>query len=141
MLRLATTMILIDTSAMIAILCKDDHYHTPAKKVWFDLLSDEKTIHCNNYILTEAVSLIQRRHGINILRLFQSNMLPLLHVEWLTEQNHAEAMDALLTANRRRLSLVDCSAFATMRRLGMRTAFTFDTHFVKQGFEVIPGIG
>lgn len=47
-------------------------------------------------------------------------------------------MQNVLTANRRQLSLVDCSAFETMRRLDIETVFTFDEHFREQGFNVIP---
>ena len=43
-----------------------------------------------------------------------------------------------LAANRRKLSLVDCSAFETMLRLSIQAVFTFDKHFSEQGFDVIP---
>jgi len=131
-------MILIDTSAIIAILCKEDRFHDQAKQSWFDLIEKDKTIRCNNYILLEAISLIQRRYGMAILRAFQNDMMPLLKVEWLGEIEHQEAMINLLFANRRGLSLVDTISFATMRRLEIQTAFTLNPHFAEQGFEVIP---
>jgi predicted nucleic acid-binding protein len=46
--------------------------------------------------------------------------------------------EQLLTADRRQLSLVDCSSFETMRRLGIKKVFSFDEHFREQDFEVIP---
>ncbi|MBC8497340.1 MAG: PIN domain-containing protein [Chloroflexi bacterium] len=131
-------MILIDTSAIIAILCREDRFHDQAKQTWFDLIEKNETIQCNNYILLEAISLIQRRHGMNILRTFQMDMMPLLTVEWLGKTEHNEAMNTLLLANRRRLSLVDFTSFETMLRQGIQKAFTFDSHFAEQGFEVIP---
>ncbi len=130
-------MILIDTSAIIAVLCEDDRYHSLAGETWKRLVREGEGIWCNNYILVEAVSIIQRRYGMQILRLFHENMLPLLTIEWLGEQDHAEAMAILLAANRRRLSLVDCSAFVTMRRRGIRQVFTFDPHFAEQGFRAV----
>jgi predicted nucleic acid-binding protein len=48
------------------------------------------------------------------------------------------AINTVLTANRRNLNLVDCSSFETMRRLGIKTIFTFDEHSKEQGFQVIP---
>jgi predicted nucleic acid-binding protein len=48
------------------------------------------------------------------------------------------AMSALLAANRRTLSLVDCTSFEIMRESGLDTVFTFDAHFSEQGFKVIP---
>jgi len=43
-------------------------------------------------------------------------------------------MELLISANLRKLSLVDCTSFVLMRRLGVETAFAFDQHFVEQGF-------
>jgi predicted nucleic acid-binding protein len=45
---------------------------------------------------------------------------------------------ALLAANRRLLSLVDCTSFQTMRLRGISRVFTFDHHFKEYGFEVQP---
>jgi predicted nucleic acid-binding protein len=45
---------------------------------------------------------------------------------------------ALLTANRRELSLVDCVSFEVMRRRDITSAFAIDTDFSKQGFTVVP---
>jgi predicted nucleic acid-binding protein len=47
-------------------------------------------------------------------------------------------VNALLIADRPDLSLVDCTSFETMRRLGLTRAFAFDPHFTEQGFEVVP---
>ena len=47
-------------------------------------------------------------------------------------------MQLLHKHNRRHLSLVDVSAFATMRRMGANQVFTFDQHFAEEGFEVFP---
>ncbi|MEA3351648.1 MAG: PIN domain-containing protein [Chloroflexota bacterium] len=131
-------MILIDTSAIIAVLCKEDQYHTQAAKIWIDLLDKNERILCNNYILLETTALIQRRHGLDIIRAFYNDMVPILQVEWLDHDQHTQSVEALLRYDRRRLSLVDLTAFATMRRLGIRKAFTFDKHFAEQGFDVIP---
>jgi len=65
------------------------------------------------------------------------NAAPLLHIEWVDETLHQAGVVALLTANRRQLSLVDCISFETMRRLGLDTAFAFDQHFVEQGFRCL----
>lgn len=59
-------------------------------------------------------------------------------MDWIGEEQHAAAIQTILTANRRNLSLVDCASFETMRRLGIETVFTFDEHFRDQGFKVIP---
>ena len=48
------------------------------------------------------------------------------------------AMEMILAASRKKLSLVDCSSFLVMREVGVREAFCFDRHFREQGFHVLP---
>jgi predicted nucleic acid-binding protein len=71
-------------------------------------------------------------------RTLHEDIVPALGVEWLDAQDHDAGVKAMLIADRRQLSLVDCSSFETMRRLGISTAFTFDRHFAEQGFVCIP---
>jgi predicted nucleic acid-binding protein len=62
-------------------------------------------------------------------------------VEWVLPSMHAAAKATFLAANRRRLSLVDCTSFEVMRRLRITRAFAVDPHFAEQGFEVVPQLG
>ena len=64
--------------------------------------------------------------------------VPLLEVDWITEDDHARGMEAVLLAARRKLSLVDCVSFRSMRNPGLSTDLTFDDHFREQGFTVVP---
>jgi predicted nucleic acid-binding protein len=92
----------------------------------------------NNYVVLECASLLQNRVGFPSVRAFANDLLPLMQIDWVTEQRHRSAMEALLASSRRKLSLVDCASFQTMRDFGVRAAFTFDSHFREQGFEMIP---
>jgi predicted nucleic acid-binding protein len=134
-------MIFVDTSAFVALLDAADGQHTTAERIWRRLLDDydDNELVSNNYVLLETCALVQRRYGLQVLRTFQEQAVPLLQVDWLGPEQHEAAMAAVLAANRRGLSLVDCASFETMRRLGIRTAFTFDPHFAELGYEV-PGI-
>jgi predicted nucleic acid-binding protein len=57
-------------------------------------------------------------------------------LEWVTTDDHERAIEALLVADRRRLSLVDCVSFEVMCRLDIRECLAFDQHFAEQGFVV-----
>jgi predicted nucleic acid-binding protein len=72
------------------------------------------------------------------VRDFQTKILALLQIEWVDEAQHISAIETVLQANRRKLSLIDCSAFQTINSLGINTVFTFDPHFAERGFNVIP---
>jgi len=131
-------VVYIDTSAILAVLHEEDMNHARATETWLHLAQDEVELVCNNYVFIEAFSLLQRRYGLEKAAALQERIAPLLEIDWQNEQFHAEAVHSVLTANRRSLSLVDCASFATMRRLRIDSAFTFDEHFKEQGFRVLP---
>ncbi len=128
----------IDTSAFYALLDRDDANHRKAKDVWTNLLKNENAFITSNYILVEIFSLIQHRLGIEAVRGFQNDILPLVNIEFVAPELHRSGVSALLSASRRNLSLVDCVSFEMMRTLEIRTAFAFDPHFKEQGFHILP---
>ena len=127
----------IDTSAFLAILNANDQFHPPAREIWNKLLNSGATLFTSNYILLETSALLQHRFGIEALRLFEGDMLPVMEICWVDQTIHEQGMSALLAANRRDLSLVDCTSFEIMRQRGLKKVFTFDPHFGQQGFDVI----
>lgn len=131
-------MVFVDTSALIAGLNRDDENHRAADGTWKRLVSEETVLTTTNYVVVECTALIQGRLGMGAVRGFVEEMMPLLQVEWIAEDLHRAATVALLAANRRSLSLVDLTSFETMRRLGIRRAFTFDRHFGDYGFTCLP---
>ena len=131
-------ILFIDTSAFYALFDRDDANHVRAKKRWNDVLSMENTIITSNYVLVESFALMQHRLGLDAVRGFQEDVLPVINVEWVNGSIHRAGVSALLAASKRKLSLVDCVSFETMRSLGIKTVFAFDPHFTEQGFNCIP---
>lgn len=130
--------IFVDTSAFYAILCANDPNHPAARRVWEQLLQNDERLICTNYILLETLTLLQHRVGIEAVRVFQEDIIPWLLIEWINDEHHQVAVNALITSGRRSLSLVDCSSFEVMRRLSLFTVFAFDPHFSEQGFTCLP---
>jgi predicted nucleic acid-binding protein len=62
-----------------------------------------------------------------------------MEIVWVDEATHSLAVTALLAAQRRKLSLVDCASFAVMRMRGAQVAFAFDRHFAVEGFRFPAG--
>jgi uncharacterized protein len=127
----------MDTSAFMAVLNLDDRHHDSARIAWIKILESDSTLICSSYVLVETYALLQNRLGIEAVRAFQRDIAPLLEVVWVKEDLHRVALNALLTANRSNLSLVDCIIFSLMRSLNVIRAFTYDKHFTEQGFQVI----
>ena len=130
--------VFIDTSAFYALLDRDDESHRKAKNSWADLLKNDDTLVTNNYVLVETFALIQHRLGMDAVRGFQNDILPLVNIEFVVPELHRSGVSALLLASRRNLSLVDCVSFEMMRTLEVKIAFAFDPHFKEQGFNTLP---
>jgi uncharacterized protein len=129
--------VFIDTSALYAVFDRDDSSHRPAREIWTRLLTEDATLLTTNYVLLETSALFQRRLGLPAFRAFHEDVVPLLSVEWVSEQEHGAGVGAVLAAARKKLSLVDCVSFQIMRQQGVRAAFCFDSHFREQGFDVL----
>ncbi|MEF9426986.1 MAG: PIN domain-containing protein [Candidatus Mariimomonas ferrooxydans] len=126
--------VFIDTSALMAVLDADDGYHKKAKDIWVSLISEEETIISSNYVLVETFALVQNRLGLKAVRTLQEDILPMITVDWVDEASHKAGVTGVLTALRKKLSLVDCTSFAIMRKLGIKKVFAYDPHFKEQGF-------
>ena len=130
--------VFVDTSAMLAVLDADDRNHPAVAQAWKDLVNEGRDLVTSSYVLVETFALVQSRLGVEAVRVADQDVLPAVSVIWLEPEVHRAAVSALLTAGRRQLSLVDCASFETMRRYGITTALTLDSHFAEQGFQVLP---
>lgn len=131
-------MIFCDTSAFIMVVDAAQPKHALAAQKWQELVKERALVVSSSYVVAEAVSVLQARVGLQAVSDFHERIYPLLHVEWIDAPTHEAAMESLLTASRRKLSLVDCTSFIVMRRLGLSRVFAFDPHFAEQGFKVVP---
>lgn len=127
----------VDTSAFLAVLNPNDQFHPEAARIWRELITNEITPVCSNYVIVETIALVQSRMGIAAVDAFVNSIQPSLQVEWVSESEHASGVHLLRTLNRRRLSLVDCVSFIQMQRLGIQQVFAFDPHYSEQGFVLL----
>ena len=131
-------MIFVDTSAILAVLDAADERHAAADRAWNELLDKDEPLVMSSYVLVELLALAQSRLGIAAVRTLDAEVLPLIGVVWVDAEIHRRALSSVLAASHRNLSLVDCTSFEVMRRIGIRTAFTLDSDFSEQGFKVMP---
>jgi uncharacterized protein len=130
-------MVFVDTSALHAVLDRDDDNHATARTTWERIAS---LIGCpadTYYVLLETVALVQSRLGMPAVRSFQERIIPILQVYWVKESDDGTAIEMMIAADRRRLSLVDGTSFLTMRSHTVSDVFCFDKHFEEQGFTLV----
>jgi len=133
-------MIFLDTSAIYAMADREDPLHERAKERFQALLDAGEGILTHNYVLVEAMALVQSRLGVSAaLKLARDCRA--FDVEWVDETTHAEAVRRLARLGKRRVSFVDLVSFLVMRRRGVRMALAFDPDFESEGFQLLDGHG
>ena len=121
-----------DTSGFLAFLDPEDNHHEDALGAMEILRERGQPLHTSNYVVLEAVSILHHRSGIAAVRRLHE-ALTAFKIEWIDEPIHSAGLSAVLASGRRGPSLVDCTSFELMRRLGISEAFAFDRHFTEAG--------
>jgi predicted nucleic acid-binding protein len=128
--------VFVDTSFLVALLDEDDPMYADALRLWKRVEAGRLFVLTSNYVVLEACAVLQRRLGVGAVRKLVRQILEPVSLEWVTSADHERALEALLVADRRNLSMVDCVSFEVMRRLGVHECLAFDRHFGEQGFAV-----
>ena len=75
-------MVFVDTSAVLALLDGDDQLHSLADHAWAEMLPSHRALITTNYVVLETCALLQRRFGMDALKTFYNDILPVLVIEW-----------------------------------------------------------
>jgi len=129
--------VFIDTSAFYALMDRSDNNHKEAAGLWTYFLEKDFCIQTSNYIILETMALLQNRLGFEAADLWYRDVLSLAEILWVDKSIHNLAHELWLSFGRRKLSLVDCVSFVTMRHYKIEKVFGFDKHFGEQGFEIV----
>lgn len=136
--------IFVDTSVWYAAVDKGDGDNARARKI----LSTDEPLLTSDHVLIETWALVRSRINDNAARRFweglRSGVATIetvsaadLETAWQIGESHAD----------QGFSLVDCTSFAVMRRLGVERAASFDHHFAifrfgpkrRHAFTILPG--
>ena len=128
----------VDTSALYAVMDASDYHHIRAERSWRALIEGDASLVTTNYVLLETIALLQGRLGMEAVKVFHDDVIPVVRVLWIDERDHQTAADDLLLYGKKDLSLVDCVSFHIILKAGIDTVFVFDRHFKARGFKVIP---
>jgi uncharacterized protein len=127
--------VLVDTSAIYALLDRSDANHAAAAALLPQLRHRQPVTH--SYVVVESVALTQARLGIDAVRRLLDDLLPVFDLRFVGQDLHHAAAAALLAARSRDISFVDRVSFELMRRTAIREAFAFDRHFEGEGFALL----
>jgi predicted nucleic acid-binding protein len=129
--------VIVDTSALFALLDRRDARHASAVAFWTD--PDDEDLVTHAYVVVESVALVRSRLGAEAVAALVDELLPAIRVEMVDRSLH----DACLADIRRiggGASLVDRVTIAFAARHGIGRAFAYDADLARAGLvPVAPG--
>jgi predicted nucleic acid-binding protein len=127
--------ILVDTSAVYALLDRGDDWHNAARDSLERLKNTRSEPFLTNFIVAECHALTLARLGAGLARSWL--LTNVWAVERVTLDDEVSAKEIIRKYTDKTFSYTDATSFAVMERLGLRTALAFDPHFRQYGFQVI----
>jgi predicted nucleic acid-binding protein len=122
--------VVVDTSALFALLDRRDAHHASAVAFWAD--PDDEDLVTHAYVVVESVALVRARLGVAAVTALVDDLLPAIRVEMVDRPLH----DASLADTRRiggGTSLVDRVTLNFAARHGIARAFAYDTDLAAEG--------
>lgn len=128
----------VDTSAWYALNDRDDQFRQQALNKMTLAKSQHIELITSDYIFDESVTLISARIGHRSAVAFGDAMMKSSFASMVTVSDDVRlaAFELFSKYGDKDLSFTDCTSFALMKRLKLKTAFTFDGHFQQVGFEM-----
>lgn len=126
--------VLVDTSAVYALIDKDDSYHRRAVAILRSLPRHGLSPFLTNFVVAESHALLLSRLGAQTARDWLLNQSwPIEPVSLVDEEKAKEITRRYMDKT---FSYTDATSFAVMERLGAREAFAFDPHFQQYGLKL-----
>jgi predicted nucleic acid-binding protein len=129
--------IIVDTSAIFALINPVDEFHTSASDTYTDLLDSGYRLCITSYILVEVSALVHRRLGFGPLRSFVQSIENVWEILWIDRLSHEEAWKRMIDRDGSQLSFVDWSTIVIAGNT-RSSIFAFDQDFRREGLLVIP---
>jgi uncharacterized protein len=130
--------VVVDTSALFALLDRRDADHASAVAFWTD--PDDEDLVTHAYVVVESVALVPARLGVVAVAALIDDLLPAIRVEMVDRPLHEGAL-----ADLRRIvggtSLVDRVTLNFASRHGIARAFAYDADLVVAGLAPVTAGG
>jgi uncharacterized protein len=127
--------VFVDTSYYIARIMPRDQWHRAAIRA----VKPGMTFVTSSMVINEVISLLQSRGHVSAALLFLDQVRGSedAQIVYPDPALQAEGWDLFGQWAGGGANAVDCVSFALMGRLGIRKAFTFDSHFRAAGFQTL----
>jgi uncharacterized protein len=131
--------VFVDSGAWIALALTRDPLHVQAREQWELLKGAGAKLHTSVPVVIETFTFLDRNANRDVAlawreQIYRPGTVTLLPCEIADLQ---QSWDYFQRADLHRLSAVDATSFAIMKRARIRIAYTFDHHFAAVGFRLV----
>lgn len=126
---------LTDTSAIYALIDRDDANHRRATAILRSSVRQGVTPLITNFIVAESHALLLSRLGAGIARDWLTKQI--WPIEPVTLADERKAKEIIQRYTDKEFSYTDATSVAVMERLGITAAFAFDIHFKQYGVKLL----
>ena len=131
--------VFVDSGAWIALALSRDPLHGQAREQWDLLRGAGARLHTSVPVVIETFTFLDRNATRNAALAWQEAINKPGNVTMLSCELHdlEQAWSYFRRTDLHKLSAVDATSFAIMKRARIRLAYTFDHHFAVAGFRMM----
>jgi len=131
--------VFVDSGAWIALALTRDPLHAPAREQWERLKGAGAKLHTSVPVVIETFTFLDRNANRAVAlawreQIYRPGTVTLLPCE---VADLLQSWDYFRRADLHKLSAVDATSFAIMKRARIRIAYAFDHHFAAVGFRLV----
>ena len=131
--------VFVDSGAWIALALTRDPLHTQAREHWEVLLGAAARLHTSIPVVIETFTFLERNANRDVAltwkdSIYKPGIAKILPCE---QRDLDQSWEYFRRTDLHKLSAVDATSFAIMKRARIRLAFAFDYHFAVAGFRLV----
>lgn len=128
----------VDSGAWIALALVRDPLHANAREQWEALQRAGAKLHTSIPVVIETFTFLERNANRDVALAWKDSIAATRKIRILAcdLRDLERSWDYFRRRDLHKLSAVDATSFAIMKRARIRVAFTFDHHFLAAGFRL-----
>lgn len=129
----------VDSGSWIALALTRDPLHANARDQWDILLDAGAKLHTSVPVVIETFTFLERNAHRDVALAWKASIYKPATIKILPCElrDLDQSWEYFRRADLHKLSAVDATSFAIMKRARIRVAFTFDHHFSVVGFRTV----
>jgi len=131
--------VFVDSGAWIALALSRDPLHAQAREQWDLLCAAGARLHTSVPVVVETFTFLDRNANRDVALAWKDSVARpgTLNILPCDLRDLQRSWEYFRRADLHRLSAVDATSFAIMKRARIRLAYTFDHHFAVVGFRMV----